>query len=142
MAMKFHRNHTCPKRDRKNKGINLTKQEDGQTIQGMATTVVQNINGPLGQANGSLADAIQYFQQAKAAGENATNTVAAMCGEDDPATTAIVGNTANVSEAMENLIAQAEAIIAGIEASREVIGQLGWVYNNVGASIMQAGGGS
>lgn len=140
LAMKFHRNHTCPMRQRSSKAINLTKQEDGQTIQNMATTVVQNINGPLGQAAGALADAIQFCQQAKAAGEDATNQVAGICGEDDPATQAIVGNTANVSEAVENLVAQIEGAIGGIENAKEIAGSLGWVYNNVGASIMQAGG--
>lgn len=118
----------------------MTKQEDGAAIRNMATTVVQNINGPLGQAAGALADAMQFVQQAKAAGEDATNAVAGICGEDDPATQAIVGSTANVSEACEGLDAQIQAAIGSIGTAKEAAGSLGWVYNNVGGQIEQAGG--
>lgn len=119
----------------------MTKQEDGAAISAMADTVVRAVNEHHGAALGSLTAAITSLEAAKAAAENQTNEVAKICGEDDPATDAIVGNTANVSQAVETAIEAINAAIATCEPVQNAAGQLGFVYQNVGADIQRAGGG-
>ncbi|HKU52652.1 MAG TPA: hypothetical protein VJQ25_09315 [Nitrospira sp.] len=119
----------------------MTKQEDGAQIAAMADSVVRAINGAKGQAAGALADASNFLSACKSAAEEKTSEVARICGEDDPATQAIVGNTANVSEAVENCYAAVETAIGMLEAISNAAAQLGFAYQNVGADIQRAGGG-
>jgi hypothetical protein len=115
-----------------------TAMEMGLRLQGMADEVVRGIKAQQGQVAGALADAANFLAQAKLAAEEPTSEVAEMLGEDHNGTIAIVGNTANVTEALEAVAGKVQGAIRDLEAISNAADQLGFVYTNVGADIMRS----
>jgi ethanolamine transporter EutH len=116
----------------------MTAQQMGARLQTMADEVNRAISAQRGQIAGALADASNYCAQLQLAAEEPTTEVAGMLGEDHNGTTAIVGNTANVTEALEGVVGKLQGAIADLETITSAADQLSFVYMNVGADIMRS----
>jgi threonine aldolase len=116
----------------------MTAQQMGARLQAMADEVVRSISAQKGNLAGALADANNYCEQVKLAAEEPTNEVAAMLGEDHNGTTAIVGNTANVTQAMEAVQQKVLGAVRDLEGITDAASQLAFVYMNVGADVMRS----
>jgi hypothetical protein len=144
LAMQRHRNH-CPGRKKKEevvKDMSMNALEIGLRLQLMADEVNTSIINAKGQLAGVLADAIHMAMTCKNAGEFPITEVVDMLGENHTGTNAIVGNTVGVSEVAEAVAAMLQEVIAELERMSDASTNLSFVYTNVGADMLRAGGGS